>query len=60
MIIILKSYLEDVINGLDRRELICVGLDSDPWVEPMGEQVVNNLEPKSKICNYAMYHSNCC
>ena len=46
MIIILKSYLEDVINGLDQRELICVGLDSDPWVEPMGEQVVNNLEPK--------------
>lgn len=30
-------------NGLNRRQLICIGLHTDPGVEAQREQVINNL-----------------
>ena len=39
-----RRNLENIVDGLYGRELVSVGLHSDPRVEPEGKQVVDHLE----------------
>ena len=39
--------LEDLDTGVDRRELVCVGLHPDPRVEAQRQQVIDQLEQQT-------------